>query len=75
MSGLDGVVEDGTIVLGSFRPLELHPRVTNVLHPDHSWRPGDPWRTGHANKTDVFSLFHFTITRANNTTTGTRGGA
>lgn len=39
VSGLDGVVEDGTVVVCSFGPPKLDPRVPNLFHPDHTGRP------------------------------------
>lgn len=43
---LNSVVENGAVVLCSFGPQQLHPRVSNLLHANNARRPGDTWRSG-----------------------------
>ena len=43
MSGLDGVVEDGAVVVASFAPRQLDGGVSDLLHTQDTGRPGDAW--------------------------------
>lgn len=43
VSGLNGVGENGAVMLRSFRPHQFHPRVPNLFYPDHTGRPGNTW--------------------------------
>lgn len=44
MSGLNGIVENGAVMICPFSPQQLHPCVPNLLYPDYTRRPWDPWK-------------------------------
>ena len=43
MSGLDGVVEDGAVVVASFAPRQLDGGVPDLLHLQNTGRAGHAW--------------------------------
>lgn len=43
VSGLNGVRENGAVMIRSFTPQQLHPCVSDLFHPDYTGRPRNTW--------------------------------